>query len=77
MTPIYSLTYTYVNTDSCDTVTETVAFSTSIDTLKSKATDINKNIWDEMWITDKDSLLLTIGKDLSTEIYCISTIKLI
>ena len=77
MTPIYSLTYTYVNTDSCDVVTETVAFSTSIDTLKSKATDINKNIWDEMWVYSKESLLLTIGKNLSTEIYTITQIKLI
>lgn len=62
---------------SCDVVTETVAFSTSIDTLKSKATDINRNIWDEMWVYDKEELLLTIGKDLSTEIYSISAIKLI
>ena len=77
MTPIYGLTYTYVNMSSCDVVTETVAFSTSIDTLKSKATDINRNIWDEMWVYDKEELLLTIGKDLSTEIYSISAIKLI
>lgn len=77
MKPIYSLTYTYINIDSCDVVTETVAFSTSVDTLKSKTTDINKNIWDEMWVNDKDSLLLTIGEDLSTEIYSISHITLI
>lgn len=77
MTPIYSLTYTYVNIDSCNAVTETIDFSTSIDTLKSKATDINKNIWDEKWLTDKDSLLLTIGEDLSTEVYSISPIELI
>lgn len=77
MKPIYSLTYTYIDIDSCDVVTETVAFSTSVDTLKSKTTDINKNIWDEMWVNDKDSLLLTIGEDLSTEIYSISHITLI
>lgn len=77
MTPIYSLTYTYIDMDSCNAVTETVAFSVSVDTLKIKAAETNKNIWDEMGINNKDSLLLTIGEDLSTEIYCISKIKLI
>lgn len=74
---IYELSYHYICMDTCRPASTTIAFSKSIDRLKEKAIDSNKNIFDEQWIENKDSIQLDIGTGLFQDSYIITQIKLI
>ena len=75
---IYELSYHFINEDSggkWDTIN--LAHSKSIDKLKQKAIDTNKNIYDQQWINIHDSLQLDIEKEAYEESYIIKPITLI
>lgn len=75
---IYELSYHFINEDSggkWDTVN--LAYSKSIDKLKQKAIDTNKNIYDQQWI-QKDGLIeLNINDECYSDSYIIKQIELI
>lgn len=75
---IYGLTVHFINDDSGRWDSQHIAFSASIDTLKQKAIDSNKNIFDEQWTTEKDeSIRLETGDDYYKDFYIIKQITLI
>ena len=74
---IYELSYHYICMDTCRQVSTTIAFSKSIDRLKQKAIDSNKDIFDEQWIEIEDSFQLDIGTGHYKDSYIIKQIKLI
>lgn len=74
---IYELSYHYICMDTCRPASTTIAFSKSIDRLKEKAIDSNKNIFDEQWIDNQDSFQLDIGTGCYKDSYIIKQIKLI
>ena len=74
---IYELSYHFINEDSGKWDTINLAHSKSIDKLKQKAIDIDKNIYDQQWINIHDSLQLDIEKEAYEESYIIKPITLI
>ena len=75
---IYELSYHFINEDSggkWDTIN--LAHSKSIDKLKQKAIDIDKNIYDQQWI-QKDGLIeLNLNDECYSDSYIIKQINLI
>lgn len=75
---IYELSYHFINEDSggkWDTIN--LAHSKSIDKLKQKAVDINKNIYDQQWV-QKDGLIeLNLNDECYSDLYIIKQINLI
>ena len=75
---IYELSYHFINDDSGKWDTVHLAHSKSIDKLKQKAIDTNKNIYDQQWIKCKDYIELSIGNDYNfSDSYIIKQIELI
>ena len=74
---IYELSYHFINDDNGKWDTVHLAYSKSIDKLKKKAIDTNKNIYDKQWINIHDSLQLDIEKEAYEESYIIKPITLI
>ena len=75
---IYELSYHFINEDSggkWDTIN--LAHSKSIDKLKQKAIDTNKNVYDQQWI-QKDGLIeLNLNDECYSDSYIIKQINLI
>ena len=75
---IYELSVHFLNDDSGRWDNQSIAFSTSIDTLKQKAADSNIKLWDEQWVTKEDSSIeLIIGDVYYNDSYIIKQITLI
>ena len=74
---IYELSYNFINDDSCKWDTVSLAYSKSIDKLKQKAIDTNKNIYDQQWV-QKDGLIeLNLNDYHFSDSYIIKQIELI
>ena len=74
---IYELSYHFINEDSGKFDTASLVYSKSIDKLKQKAIDTNKNIYDQQWI-QKDGLIeLNLNDDCYSDSYIIKQINLI
>lgn len=75
---IYELSVHFINDDSGKWDIVHLAHSKSIDKLKQKAIDTNKNIYDQQWIQCKDYIELNIGNDYHfSDSYIIKQIELI
>ena len=74
---IYELSYHFINDDSGKWDTVHLAHSKSIDKLKQKAIDTNKNVYDQQWI-QKDGLIeLNLKDEYISDSYIIKQIELI
>lgn len=74
---IYELSYHFINDDSGKWDTVHLAHSKSIDKLKQKAIDTNKNIYDHKWV-QKDGLIeLNLNDYHFSDSYIIKQIELI
>ena len=74
---IYELSIVFVNDDTGRWDTVNLAYSKSIDKLKQKAVDTNKNIYDQQWI-QKDGLIeLNLNDYHFSDSYIIKQIELI
>ena len=74
---IYELSVHFINDDSGKWDTINLAHSKSIDKLKQKAIDIDKNIYDQQWI-QKDGLIeLNLNDECYSDSYIIKQINLI
>lgn len=74
---IYELSYHFINEDSDKWDTVHLAYSKSIDKLKQKAIDTNKNVYDQQWI-QKDGLIeLNLNDECYSDSYIIKQINLI
>lgn len=74
---IYELSVVFINDDTGKWDTIHLAYSKSIDKLKQKAIDTNKNIYDQQWIQEEDFIELKIGDDYYKDSYIIKQITLI
>lgn len=74
---IYQLSVVFVNDDTGRLDRISIAYSKSIDMLKQKAIDTNKNIYDQQWIQEEDFIELKIGDDYYKDSYIIKQITLI
>lgn len=74
---IYELSVVFINDDSGKWDTIHLAFSKSIDKLKQKAIDTNKNIYDQQWIQKENFIELNLGDDYYKDSYIIKQITLI
>ena len=74
---IYQLSVVFVNDDTGRLDRISIACSKSIDMLKQKAIDTNKNIYDKQWIQKEDFIELKIGDDYYKDSYIIKQITLI
>ena len=74
---IYQLSVVFVNDDTGRLDRISIAYSKSIDMLKQKAIDTNKNIYDKQWIQKEDFIELKIGDDYYKDSYIIKQITLI
>ena len=74
---IYQLSVVFVNDDTGRLDRISIAYSKSIDMLKQKAIDTNKNIYDQQWIQKEDFIELKIGDDYYKDSYIIKQITLI
>lgn len=74
---IYELYISFINDDTgkCDTIH--LAYSKSIDKLKQKAIDTNKNIYDQQWIETEDLIILSLNDNKYSDTYIIKPITLI
>ena len=74
---IYELSYHFINDDSGKCDKASLAYSKSIDKLKQKAIDTNKNIYDQQWV-QKDGLIeLNLNDECYSDSYIIKQINLI
>ena len=74
---IYELSVNFIDDDSGKWDTVNLAYSKSIDKLKQKAIDTNKNIYDQQWV-QKDGLIeLNLNDDEYSDSYIIKQINLI
>ena len=74
---IYELSIVFVNDDTGRWDRNHLAYSKSIDKLKQKAIDTNKNIYDQQWI-QKDGLIeLNLNDECYSDSYIIKQINLI
>lgn len=74
---IYELSVVFINDDTGRYDTIHLAFSKSIDKLKQKAIDTNKNIYDQQWIQRENFIELNLGDDYYKDSYIIKQITLI
>ena len=74
---IYELSYHFINDDSGRLDSKSIAYGKSIDKLKQKAIDSNKNIYDQQWIKCKDYIELSIDNHEYSDSYIIKQIELI
>ena len=74
---IYALSVHFINNDSGKWDTVNLAYSKSIDKLKQKAIDTNKNVYDKQWV-QKDGLIeLNLNNHDFSDSYIIKQIELI
>lgn len=74
---IYELSVVFINDDTGRYDTIHLAFSKSIDKLKQKAIDTNKNIYDQQWIQKENFIELNLDDDYYKDSYIIKQITLI
>lgn len=74
---IYELSVVFINDDTGRYDTIHLAFSKSIDKLKQKAIDTNKNIYDQQWIQRENFIELNLDDDYYKDSYIIKQITLI
>lgn len=74
---IYELSIVFVNDDTGRWDRNHLAYSKSIDKLKQKAIDTNKNIYDQQWVQKEDFIELNLNDDYYNDSYIIKQIKLI
>lgn len=74
---IYELSYHFINDDSGKWDTINLAHSKSIDKLKQKAIDTNKNIYDQQWIQKDGFIELNLNDECYSDSYIIKQINLI
>ena len=74
---IYELSILFIDEDTGRWDTVHLAYSKSIDKLKQKAIDTNKNIYDQQWIQYKDYIELSISDENYSDSYVIKQINLI
>ena len=74
---IYELSYHFINDDSDKWDTVHLAYSKSIDKLKQKAIDTNKNIYDQKWVQKDGFIELNLNDDCYSDSYIIKQINLI
>ena len=73
---IYELSYHFINDDSSKWDKKSIAFSKSIDKLKQKAIDTNKNIYDQQWVQKDGFIELKLGDDHYKDSYIIKQINI-
>ena len=74
---IYELSIVFVNDDTGRWDRNHLAYSKSIDKLKQKAIDSNKNIYDQQWVQKEDFIELNLNDDYYNDSYIIKQINLI
>ena len=74
---IYELSIVFVNDDTGRWDRISIAYSKSIDKLKQKAIDTNKNIYDQQWVQKEDFIELNLNDDYYNDSYIIKQINLI
>ena len=74
---IYELLVNFINDDSSKWDTVHLAHSKSIDKLKQKAIDTNKNIYDQQWVQKDGFIELNINDYHFSDSYIIKEIELI
>ena len=74
---IYELSYHFINDDSGKCDKASLAYSKSIDKLKQKAIDTNKNIYDQQWIQKDELIELNLNDYHFSDSYIIKQIELI
>ena len=74
---IYELSFHFMNDHSGKWDTINLAYSKSIDKLKQKAIDTNKNIYDQQWIQKDELIELNLNDYHFSDSYIIKQIELI
>ena len=74
---IYELSILFINDDTGRPDSKSIEYSKSIDKLKQKATDTDKNIYDQQWIEKEDFIELNLNDDYYNDSYIIKQINLI
>ena len=74
---IYELSISFINDDTGRWDNKSIAYSKSIDKLKQKAIDADKNIYDQQWIKKDGFIELSIGDYDFSDSYIIKQITLI